>query len=93
MKYCLISTKSFKRQYKKICRSGNAKIKEALDNAVNKLVSGIVLEEKYYNHKLSGQMHDKFECHVLPDLLLIYKKDDDILVLELIATGSHSELF
>ena len=50
---------------------------------------------KYRNHKLSKSKEYKncFECHIEPDWLLIYKIQDDKLLLLLFATGSHSDLF
>lgn len=93
MKYVVLFSKEFKKQYKKLARSGNLKILEELDKAIEKLSVGEVLSERYQNHLLKGNMDEKFECHVLPDWLLIYQKYEDVLVLELIATGTHSELF
>lgn len=93
MKYLIRSTKDFRRQYKKLERSGNRRAIEELDKVIERLVAGEVLEEKYRNHKMVGAMQDCFECHVLPDWLLIYKKYEDTLILKLVATGTHSELF
>lgn len=93
MKYHLTSTKKFRKQYKKLEKSGRGRVLEELDKVMYRLSMGENLGEKYYTHKLSGEMQDYFECHVLPDWLLIYRKYESILVLELIATGSHSELF
>lgn len=93
MKYVVLFSKEFKKQYKKLIHSGNTRTLEELDKVVDKLSAGEILSEKYHNHLLKGDMVNKFECHVLPDWLLIYKKYEDILVLELIETGTHSELF
>lgn len=93
MKYHLTSTKEFRRQYKKLERSGKRKALEGLDDVVQRLKFGEILPEKYRNHLLKGVYQDCFECHILSDWLLIYRKYEDILVLELIATGAHSELF
>ena len=53
------------------------------------------LNEKYKNHKLTddNEFKDSYECHITPDWLLVYKYQNDNLVLILFATGSHSELF
>ncbi|ECC1461956.1 type II toxin-antitoxin system YafQ family toxin, partial [Campylobacter coli] len=51
------------------------------------------LERKYKDHKLKGEFKELRECHVKPDLLLIYQKQDDKLILTCINIGSHSELF
>ena len=53
------------------------------------------LPEKYRDHTLtdSRQYKNVRECHIQPDWLLIYKIDNDILILKLIRTGTHSDLF
>ncbi len=45
------------------------------------------------NHPLSGNWAKYQECHILPDWLLIYRIEDDVLVLTLARTGTHSDLF
>jgi mRNA interferase YafQ len=50
------------------------------------------LKGKHRDHALSGNWKDHRECHLKPDLLLIYKKPDDH-TLRLVRIGSHSELF
>lgn len=49
------------------------------------------LAEKYRDHALSGDWKDHRDCHLKPDLVLIYRKPDDV-ELQLIRLGSHSEL-
>ncbi|MGN1406420.1 MAG: type II toxin-antitoxin system YafQ family toxin [Erysipelotrichaceae bacterium] len=64
-----------------------------MEEVVNKLQNNIPLEEKYRDHGLKGE-HKMFrECHIQPDWLLVYMKRDDILVLTLIDTGSHADIF
>ena len=60
---------------------------------IEKLSKGEVLEQKYNDHKLKGNYSEYRECHIKPDLLLIYKKKEDILILTYVDLGSHSELF
>lgn len=55
------------------------------------LVSGAALPEKYCNHPLKGNYASYMECHVKPDLLLVYKITTNELAL--VRLGSHSELF
>jgi len=50
------------------------------------------METKHRDHDLSGDWSGYRECHILPDLLLIYRKPDDA-TLRLARLGSHSELF
>ena len=51
------------------------------------------LPEKYNDHALKGDYTGHRECHITPDWLLIYKKEDDMITLSLTRTGSHSDLF
>ena len=67
---------------------------------MNKLISilqvlqhGNSLPEKYRDHQLGGDLHDFRECHIEPDWLLVYQIIQDRLILRLIRTGSHSDLF
>lgn len=93
MQYTLWYSNRFKRQYKKLRRSGQERIVCELKKIMVLLAKGEQLPEKNLNHKLADNFEGFYECHVLPDWLLIYRIYDDILVLELIATGTHSELF
>ncbi len=87
--YKIFRTSSFKKDYKKL----NAKEKELLKTIITKLVNGEELEDKYKDHILIGNYLGCRECHVKPDLLLIYRVDDDILELSLVRVGSHAKLF
>ena len=87
--YGIFRTKSFKRDYKKLSKTD----KEALKTVIVKLSDGEILEAKYNDHKLIGNYNECRECHVKPDLLLIYKMNDNISELALTRVGSHSELF
>lgn len=92
-KYQIKYTTDFKKNYKKIKKQG--KDVEKLKVAVSKLANGLELDEKYKNHILTESKHYKNcgECHIEPDWLLVYQYIDNELVLILVATGSHSELF
>jgi len=87
--YKIFRTSSFKKDYKKL----NAKEKELLKTVIIKLSNGEELEEKYKDHSLVGNYLGCRECHIKPDLLLIYRIDNDILELALVRVGSHSKLF
>jgi len=54
---------------------------------------GEKLEDKYKDHDLKGNWSGYRECHILPDWLLVYKYNNDDLILLLTRTGSHSDLF
>lgn len=58
---------------------------------VKTLASDEPLVWKYQDHPLSGDWNDHRDCHVRPDLVLIYRKTDDA-ELQLVRLGSHSEL-
>ena len=60
---------------------------------INKIASGEPLEEKFRDHQLTGQLKEYRDCHVRADLVLIYKIEEDILLLSAFRIGSHSEVF
>jgi len=82
-------TNSFKKDYKKL-PSVN---KQILKEIVSQLANNKTLDKKYKDHKLVGNYNDCRECHLKPDLLLIYRINNNILELALTRVGSHSELF
>ncbi len=92
-KYEIKGTSIFKKQLKKAIKQGKD-IKKLIE-VLNKLSNGDKLDKKYHNHNLikNKQYKDCFECHIEPDWLLVYKYNNDELILFLISTGSHSELF
>lgn len=92
MKYSIKRTSTFKKQFKKILKSGKYREKDFI-KVLNKLLNDEVLEDSYKDHQLKGILEEYRELHIKPDWLLIYKKIDDELVLLLLQTGSHSELF
>ena len=51
------------------------------------------INKKHKPHKLKGEYKGYWECHVKPDLLLIWNEDSEIMLLELVRTGTHSDLF
>lgn len=89
VKYEIRVLKEYKKNYKKL----TLKEKDLVDEIVYRLSNNETLERKYKDHKLKGEFKDLRECHVKPDLLLIYQKQDDKLILTCINIGSHSELF
>lgn len=66
---------------------------DLLDDVIRCLARGETLPEKNKDHALTGDWVGHRECHILPDWLLVYRIDDDVLVLTLARTGSHSDLF
>jgi mRNA interferase YafQ len=68
---------------------------ESLRVIVNVLEDGghRAIPPKYKPHQLSGNYSQHWECHVLPDLLLIWLQNDTEQSIILVRTGSHSDLF
>ncbi|MCI9616244.1 MAG: type II toxin-antitoxin system YafQ family toxin [Dorea sp.] len=66
---------------------------DLLDDIIRALSRGEALPEKNKDHELSGNWAGYRECHIQPDWLLVYRIDDDILVLTLVCTGTHSDIF
>lgn len=84
-------TSRFKRDLKIIQRRGYDL--QLLAVVIQTLADGKPLANKHNDHALSGVWSNQRECHVTSDWLLIYKIEDDILVLTLTRTGTHSDLF
>jgi mRNA interferase YafQ len=80
----------FKKDFKKIAKLPIPDIVE-VGHVIKQLLLGETLPEKYVDHPLSGDWQHYRDCHVKPDLVLIYKIDSSSLKLARI--GTHSELF
>ena len=91
MAYTLRTTSRFRKDYKRMQKRGLDM--SLLDEVITLLASGEPLDEKYHDHALGGDYAGHRECHVAPDWLLVYYTLDDILVLTLARTGTHSDLF
>lgn len=79
----------FKKDLKKYQHKPNV-LKE-FNDVLKMLISQKELPAKYQDHDLSGNYANYRECHVKPDVLLIYRADETLLYL--LRIGSHSELF
>jgi mRNA interferase YafQ len=90
-KYTVKPTSQFKKDYKLAMKRGLDI--SLLEDVVAKLALGESLPEKNRDHALGGNWNGHRECHILPDWLLIYKVEDNVLVLTLARTGTHSDLF
>ena len=91
MKYTIKWTSRFKKEYMLLMKRGEDI--QALDNVIRLLADGVKLPPECRDHVLSGRYAGLHECHVRPDLLLVYDIDEGVLVLTLFRTGSHSDLF
>lgn len=88
-KYKIQISSKFKNQLKKLSQ----KDKKLTKKVVDILAIGEKLDKKYLDYKLKNDFKDYRECHIKPDLLLVYRYFDDKLLLYLYQIGSHSEIF
>ena len=80
----------FKKDFKKIAKLPIPDVVE-VGHVIKLLQLGETLPDKCVDHMLSGNWQGYRDCHVKPDLVLIYKADNNSLKLARI--GTHSELF
>ena len=93
MIYSIVRSSQFKKDYK-LCLKRGLNI-EAFKEVIDLLSKGAVLPQKYFDHPLQPSKDYKNcrELHIEPDWLLVYKYSNDNVILYLIRTGSHSDLF
>lgn len=93
--YTVVEDRDFQRSYLKLAHSGKLKprVKVELERVVEILRKRKALPARNRDHALTGEWFGYRECHIKGDLLLIYQKKDDVLVLILVDIGSHSQLF
>ena len=84
-------TNQFKRDYKKARKRYGADLDHKLVPVLNALIADESLPVRNRDHALTGNWVGTRECHLRPDLLLIYQKTDTALIL--IRMGNHSDLF
>ena len=90
-KYGLKPTTKFKKDYKLAKKRGlDMKL---LEYVIDELLLGHTLDAKYLDHPLHGDYEGFNECHIQPDWLLIYGKDEENLILTAVRTGTHTDLF
>ncbi|MFK5982764.1 MAG: type II toxin-antitoxin system YafQ family toxin [Flavobacteriaceae bacterium] len=92
--YSLIETTRFKKDLKKVLKRNIRELEftfQVLEVLKKKGVKGIPLKMK--SHQLKGNYKDNWECHIKPDLLIIWFQIEDPKTIKLIRIGSHSDLF
>ena len=89
MKLDIVFTKSFKKDFKRAEKFD--KFLLHLKETIISISDGKSLDRRFLDHPLKGDYKDCRECHITPDFLLIYKIENETLIL--IRCGSHSELF
>lgn len=90
LKYNIVKTSKYKRDCKAAEKSGLDI--EKLELVVRLLAADIALPPRNRDHALTGNWRGYRECHIGPDWLLVYAKDEGELELVLVRTGSHSKL-
>jgi mRNA interferase YafQ len=85
-------TKAFKRDYQRVIATPKHRdLDNLLPAILTLLATDTALPAKYVDHPLRGEWKDYRDCHVKPDLVLIYRKTGD-QVLQLVRLGLHSAL-
>lgn len=91
MKYLVKPTSKFQKDLKRIHRRGyNLAL---LTEVIKIIANGEKLPARYKDHNLNGNYVKCRECHITPDWLLIYELTESDLILYLIRTETHSDLF
>lgn len=88
----VVYSSRFKKSYKRAKQLPGFKV-EKFREVVTLLASDTALPASYKDHALTGNLRTFRECHLAPDILLIYQKEYDILTLTLVNIGKHSQLF
>lgn len=91
MKYNLEYTGRFKKDYKLLIKRGYKQV--LIQEVISLIANGNSIPAKYRPHKLGGDYKDCWECHILPDWLLIWQIVEKTNTLILIRTGTHADLF
>ena len=91
MKYIIDRTNKFKKSVKK-CQKRGLNM-DLLKEVLLELENTGTVSDKYKPHKLVGKHIGRWECHIEPDWLLVWEQNDFELILLLIETGTHSDIF
>jgi mRNA interferase YafQ len=91
MAYSVRTTKRFDKSVEKMKKRGLPM--DDLRSVISLLMQTGTLPAHYRPHKLSGRYNGKWECHIKGDWLLVWEQHDDELLLVMIDTGSHSDIF
>ena len=87
----IVLSNRFKRDLKRMARCGYDVA--ALEQVVNTLAARQPLDASKRDHALTGNWTGYRECHILPDWLLIYRAEEKTMILLLMRTGTHADLF
>ena len=90
--YKLYYSRKFKRDYKRIKKNSNFKLNK-FEIILDILIDTGDLGNQFKNHRLKGIFQNCFDCHIQPDVLLVYKIYHEEKIINLLRIGSHSNLF
>ena len=90
-KYRYAATKQFEKDVKLCVRQG--KSIALLKNVITLLLEDGRLPSEYHPHKLTGRLEGLWECHIQSDWLLLWKQNNDELIMVMTRTGTHSAVF
>ncbi|MBO5602973.1 MAG: type II toxin-antitoxin system YafQ family toxin [Prevotella sp.] len=91
MKYTIITSSQFKKDLKR-CQKRGLNMRLIYD-AISILAANGKLPRKYKPHQLKGTYNKLWECHIQPNWLMIWEKNEENLTLLFVHTGTHSDLF
>jgi mRNA interferase YafQ len=90
--FSTFSTKQYEKSLQKYLKIKKFSLSK-LESVIIKLQNRIPLDKKFQDHPLKGKLSHQRECHIYPDILLIYEIIEENDILLLVDLGSHSELF
>ena len=91
MEYHVIISSRFKKDFKRCMKRGLDM--RLITTAMDMLKATGTLPAQYHPHKLVGEKRGIWECHIQPDWLLLWEQHDDQLVLLMLNTGTHSDIY
>lgn len=90
----VVASNKFLKDLKLLKKRSSADFKLLQDFVNNLAIHGAKgIDKKHKPHKLKGGYSGYWECHVKPDLLIIWDENEKLMLLELVRTGTHSDLF
>ena len=90
--YVVKHSRQYRKSLKRVSQSPNFRVEE-LDEIVIRLSHGESLDARHRDHELKGEYRGIRECHIRGDLLLLYQKQEHVLILLLVDIGTHSSVF
>ncbi len=91
MMYEIVPSNQFRKDLKLAAKRGYNM--DTIKDVITRLANGETLDAKHRDHLLTGNYGGYRECHIEPDWLLVYQIDNGQLILFLVRTGTHSDLF